>query len=408
MVNRVVYARSVHDEAEINAVMEVLRSGPFGLKIGENVAEMERRVAELYGKRLGLMCNSGSSAIYLAVELLDLPKGSEVITSPLTFSTDVAPLVRAGLVPVFVDVEPDTYNADASKIEELITDRTRAILLPNLAGNAPDWDAIRDIADRHGLQVIEDSCDALGATLRGTPTGARSDITVTSFAMSHIITCAGNGGMVCLDDEQLRDRALMLRRWGRRSEPHLYGSAGTGRVFREDLDGVAYDNDFIFDVLPWNFEPSELGAAFGLQQLEKLAYNYQRRQEIFTAFSQAFGAYPELFAIPRQLAEFSTAWLCYPVRVKPEAGFSRSDLQEFMETASIDTRTVWSGNVTRHPMMAGVDYRQPAGGLPHADEIFQHGMSLGMSHGTTDDELDHVVSTIHKFAAQHTPASNRG
>jgi len=127
MYKRVVYARSVHDEKEINAVLEVLNGGPLALKIGKNVAEMERRVAELYGKRLGLMCNSGSSAIYLALELLDLPKGSEIITSPLTFSTDVSPIVRGGWVPVFVDVAPNTYNVDVDKIEEMITDKTSTL-----------------------------------------------------------------------------------------------------------------------------------------------------------------------------------------------------------------------------------------------------------------------------------------
>ncbi|MDH6281644.1 DegT/DnrJ/EryC1/StrS family aminotransferase [Prescottella agglutinans] len=405
-MTRVVYARSVHDDAEIDACLEVLRGGPFALKIGKNVAEMERRVADLYGKKLGLMCNSGSSALYLALELLDLPKGSEVITSPLTFSTDVSPIVRGGWVPVFVDVEPDTYNVDVTKIEELITEKTGAILVPNLAGNAPDWDAIREIADRHGLKVIEDSCDCIGTTLRGTKTGSRSDITVTSFAMAHIITCAGQGGMVCLDDEKLRDKGLMLRRWGRRSEPHLFGSENTGRVFREDLDGVAYDNDFIFDVLPWNFEPSELGAAFGLVQLSKLDANYKRRAQIFEAFSAAFGAYPSLFRLPKQLEGFHTAWLCYPVTVREDAGFARSDLQESLEGAGIDTRTVWSGNVTRHPMMRYVEYRVPEGGLPNADEVFERGMSLGMSHGMSDEELDHVVASIHAFASRFaTPQS---
>ncbi|GAB2659954.1 lipopolysaccharide biosynthesis protein RfbH [Prescottella soli] len=405
-MTRVVYARSVHDDAEIDACLEVLRGGPFALKIGKNVAEMERRVADLYGKKLGLMCNSGSSALYLALELLDLPKGAEVITSPLTFSTDVSPIVRGGWIPVFVDVEPDTYNVDVTKIEELITEKTGAILVPNLAGNAPDWDAVREIADRHGLKVIEDSCDCIGTTLRGTKTGSRSDITVTSFAMAHIITCAGNGGMVCLDDEKLRDKGLMLRRWGRRSEPHLFGSAGEGRVFREDLDGVAYDNDFIFDVLPWNFEPSELGAAFGLVQLGKLDGNYKRRAQIFEAFSAAFGAYPSLFRLPRQLEGFHTAWLCYPVTVREDAGFARSDLQESLEGAGIDTRTVWSGNVTRHPMMRNVEYRVPEGGLPNADEVFARGMSLGMSHGMSDEELDHVVASIHAFASRFaTPQS---
>lgn len=404
-MTRVVYARSVHDEAEINACLEVLRGGPYALKIGKNVAEMERRVADMYGKKLGLMCNSGSSALYLALELLDLPAGSEVITSPLTFSTDVSPIVRGGWVPVFVDIEPDTYNADPAAIEALVTEKTKAILLPNLAGNAPDWDAVRAVADRHGLAVIEDSCDCIGTTLRGTKTGSRSDITVTSFAMSHIITCAGNGGMVCLDDEKLRDKGLMLRRWGRRSEPHLFGSAGTGRVFREELDGVAYDNDFIFDVLPWNFEPSELGAAFGLVQLSKLDQNYRRRAEIFDAFNGAFGAYPSLFRLPRQNPDFHTAWLCYPVTIRADAGFERADLQAHLEGAGIDTRTVWSGNVTRHPMMRGVRYRVPESGLPNADEVFARGMSLGMSHGMSAEELGHVVAEVHAFAGRYAPAA---
>src|SRR5579875_418931 len=253
------YARATHGEEEIAAVLEVLRSGHQGLRIGRNVKEMETRVPALCGKRLGVMCNSGSSALYLAVELLELEPGSEVITSPLTFSTDVAPIVRAGLIPVFVDVAPNTFNVDVDAIEEMVGEHTRAILIPNLAGNAADWDVIRSIADRHGLKVIEDTCDALGATLHGTPTGARADISATSFAMAHIITCGGTGGMVMVDDETSRDKALLLRRWGRRSEPNLFGTNAVGRVFRENLDGVAYDNDFIFDVLPWNFEPSELG-----------------------------------------------------------------------------------------------------------------------------------------------------
>lgn len=397
---RITYARAVHGDDEIEAVLEVLRSGHQGLRIGRNVFAMESRVAELNGKAFGVMCNSGSSALYLAVELLDLPPGSEVITSPLTFSTDVAPIVRAGCVPVFVDVEPGTYNVDAAKIEAMVTDRTRAILLPNLAGNAPDWDAVRRIADRHGLQVIEDSCDALGATLRGTPTGTRADITVTSFAMAHIITCAGTGGMVMVDDERLREKALLLRRWGRRSEPNLFGSSGTGRVFREDLDGVDYDNDFIFDVLPWNFEPSELGAAYGLRQLDKLAANYKRRKEIFAAYTAAYGAYPQLFVPARETDGLDTAWLCYPVLVHEQAPFSRSDLQEAIEADGIDTRTVWSGNVTRHPMMAGVNYRQPADGLPVADAVFERGMTLGMSHGLEDAEVARITDSIHRFAAR--------
>jgi CDP-6-deoxy-D-xylo-4-hexulose-3-dehydrase len=397
-LERITYARATHGEDEIAAVNAVLRGGHQGLRIGKNVAELERRVPELSGKKRGAMCNSGSSALYLAVELLDLEPGSEVITSPLTFSTDVAPIVRAGLVPVFVDVAPNTFNTDANKLEELVTDRTRAILLPNLAGNAPDWDIVRDVADRHGLKVIEDTCDALGATLRGTPTGARADLSCTSFSMAHIITCAGTGGMVMMQTDELRDKALLLRRWGRRSEPNLFGTSGSGRVFREQLDGVDYDNDFIFDVLPWNFEPSELGAAYGVVQLNKLEANYKRRKEIFTAYTDAYSEFPEFFTPPKELDGLDTAWLCYPVMVNEGAPFSRSDLQEAIEGMGIDTRTVWSGNITRHPMMAGVTHRLPEDGLPEADAVFARGMTLGMSHGLDDSEVERIADAIRTFA----------
>jgi CDP-6-deoxy-D-xylo-4-hexulose-3-dehydrase len=398
-IDRVLYAQAAHGEGEVEAVLAVLNGGPQALRIGQNVAEMERQVAALFGKSQGLMCNSGSSAIFLAFALLDLPAGSEVITSPLTFSTDISAIVKSNLTPVFVDVERDTFNADVSRIEELITDRTRVIFLPNLAGNAPDWDAVRAIADRHDLIVVEDSCDALGATINGTPTGARADISVTSFAMSHIITCAGNGGMVLLNDEILRDTGLMLRRWGRRSEPHLFGSqaARTGRVFREDLDGIPYDNDFIFDVLPWNFEPSELGAAYGLVQLKNLAHNYERRQKNFSVYTEFLQQHLDVFTPPRQLAGLETAWLCYPFTINPGSGFDRPQLQEHLETVGIDTRTVWSGNITRHPMMNGVTYRQPEDGLPNADFVMSNGMILPCSHGLSDEELDYVCEQLGRF-----------
>jgi CDP-4-dehydro-6-deoxyglucose reductase, E1 len=398
-VDRVIYSQAQHGEEEIAAVLSVLRGGPQSLRIGPNVLEMERRIAPLFAKSMGLMCNSGSSAILLAFALLDFPRGSEVITAPLTFSTDVSSLVHLGLVPVFVDVEPDTFNADAAGIEELITERTRAIFLPNLAGNTPDWDAVRAIADRHGLVVVEDSCDALGATLHGTPTGARSDISVTSFAMSHIITCAGNGGMVLMDDEALRDRGLMVRRWGRRSEPHLYGSqaAHTGRVFREDLDGVPYDNDFIFDVLCWNLEPSELGAAYGLVQLGRLDEFIKRRRRNYEVYSAYLAEHPEYFVPPRQQPGLETAWLCYPLLVAEGAPFARADLQEYLESENIDTRTVWSGNITRHPMMDGVEHRVPPGGLPGADRVMRTAMLLPCSHGLTDEHLEYVCERLDRF-----------
>lgn len=396
MDERVYYAASVHDEAEIQAVVDVLRD-PRGLWVGRRVNAMERAVAELFGKGRGLMVNSGSSALYLAVELARLPAGSEVVTPAVTFSTDVAPLIRAGLVPAFVDVDGDTYNVDVDGIETMVSDRTSAILVPNLIGNVPDWDRIRQIADAHSLVVIEDSCDALGPLLRGRPTGERSDLTVTSFASSHIITCAGGGGMVMMDDEDLRDRGLLLRRWGRRSELQFFGSRRRERDFWEDLDGIRYDNQFIFDEVAWNFEPSELGAAFGLEQLKKLPENRARRQRNFDLYTAFFTEHADRLAPPRQPEEVETAWLCYPLTIAPGAGFERAQLQQYLDRSGIDTRTVWTGNVARQPMLAGQPFRVPETGLPRADRIMESGVVLPCNHGMDDSHVGFVLDTVRRF-----------
>jgi CDP-4-dehydro-6-deoxyglucose reductase, E1 len=396
---RVLYATAVYDQDEINAVLEVMNGEADSLRIGRNVAQMENQVSALFGKQSGVMVNSGSAALFLAIELLDLPPGSEIITSPLTFSTDLSPLVRSGLVPAFVDVELDTYNVDVTKIEQMVSENTRAILIPNLAGNCPDWDAIRAIAVRHSLVVIEDSCDAIGPKLRGTPTGTRSDISVTSFSLSHIITAAGQGGMVMLDDEALRDRCLTLRGWGRRSEPVIYGSRRKERNFWGDLDGIRYDNLFIFDEAGWNFLPSEMSAAFGVQQVKKLPHNYARRQRTFTRYTEFFNRYPQYFIPPRQTAELDTAWLTYCFQVHPQAGFGRSDLQAFLEPHGIDTRTVWTGNAARQPFMKNAAFRVPEAGLPNADRVMEYGMLVSCSQALTDDDVDYVTERIADFLA---------
>ena len=396
-MKRIEYSGSVHDDEEIDAVVAVLRAGPSGLRIGKNVKEMERVVAASFAKKRGIMVNSGSSALYLAVELLGLAPGDEVLTAAVTFSTDVAPLVRAGLVPVFIDVEYDTYQIDVDAIEAAIGPRTRAILAPNLIGNCPDWDRIRDIADRHQLMVIEDSCDCLGATLRGTPTGARSDISVTSFALSHIITAGGTGGMVCVDDEALADKALLLRRWGRRSEVKFFGSQKADKRFFSVIDGLEYDDLFIFDEVGWNFEPSEMSAAFGVVQMRKLPINLARRKRNFELLSKHFSNYPEVFVLPRITTDIETGWHMFPIMIKPESGVRRSLFQQHMEAAGIDTRMVWTGNVTRQPAFKDVPHRVGPGGLANADRVMETGLILPCNHAIDDEGIEYICHTVDEF-----------
>jgi CDP-4-dehydro-6-deoxyglucose reductase, E1 len=399
---RIDYAGSVHDQREIEAVVKVLQAGPTALRIGKNVKAMEARIAALCGKHRGVMCNSGSSALYLAVEVLDLEPGDEIVTSAVTFSTDVAPMVRKGIVPAFVDVTPDTFQIDVDGIEEMIGARTKAILAPNLIGNAPDWDRIRAIADRHALRVIEDSCDALGITLRGAPTGTRADISLTSFALSHIITAAGTGGMVCFEDDALADKALLLRRWGRRSEVQLFGSKkGIDTRFFSTIDGdLEYDNLFIFDEVGWNFEPSELSAAFGLVQLDKLPENLARRQRSFELTSSYFARWPRLFTLPRLTDGVETGWHMFPAIINPDSGIRRSELQQWMEHHGVDTRMIWTGNVTRQPAFRDQPHRQPAAGLPNADRVMEWGIVLPNSHALTDDDSRYIGDCLEGFLTQ--------
>jgi CDP-6-deoxy-D-xylo-4-hexulose-3-dehydrase len=382
---------AVHDEREIDAVVEVLRTTK--LLLGERTAELERRVAELLAKRHGVMVNSGSSALRLAIDLLGLERGDEILTPVLTFATDIAPMVHSGIVPVFVDVTPDTYQIDAGAIEEVIGPRTKAILAPNLVGNLPDWDAIRGVADRHGLQVVEDSCDVLGARLHGRRTGERADISVTSFARGHAITAAGGGGLVGVDDDELLDRCLMLRRWGRRSETYEFGSRRGERVRYLPLaDGTPYDMVFAFDLPGYNFEPLELAAAYGLVQLDKLDHFNAVRQDHWNRVDGFFAEHPQAGERPRTTPGAQTTWMRYPF-VLPD-GADRTEVQRALERRGVSALMVWTGNILRQPGFAGIEHRAAPGGFPNADRIMDRAISVPTHHAMSSDDLGYVLEVL--------------
>ncbi len=383
---------AVHDEREIEAVVAVLRSST--LDIGENVFEFERRTASLLSKQHGIMVNSGSSALRIAVDLLQLERGDEIITSPLTFSTDIATMVQSGLVPVFVDITPDTYQIDHTKIEAMIGPRTKAILTPNLCGNCPDWDAIRAIADTHGLKVVEDSCDVLDSWQRGERTGARADIAVTSFARSHAMTAGGAGGLVGVDDPELFDLGLELRRWGRRSEPYLYGSRkGLQDRFGYLADGTPYDMIFTFDSIGYNFEPTEISAAYGLVQLDKLAGFNQQRRDNWRRLDD-FLATRDGVTRGRTTPETDTTWMRFCFTIDDDLGIDRSEVQERLEERGVATRMVWTGNILRQPGFAGIEHRAPEGGLPNCDHIMDNALSLPVHHGLNADHMGYMCEQL--------------
>lgn len=394
---RVPYGQTVHGEEEIAAIVSVLRSST---QMGARVREMEGRVAALFAKQHGIMVNSGSSANHLAVEVLALPAGSEVITPVLTFATTVAPLVRAGLVPVFVDVESDTFNIDTAQIEAAIGPKTRGLMIPSLIGNLPDWDHIATVARAHDLRVIEDSADTLGATLRGSSTGGRSDISTTSFYGSHVINCAGNGGMLCVNEDSWAAEARLLRSWGRSSSLFVDSEAIEKR-FAIEIGGIPYDAKFVFERIGYNFEPSELGAAFGLVQLEKLASNIRARQRNFARQLDFFARHDEWFILPRQIEASDTGWLAFPLIVRDDAPFKRRDLQIFFESRNIQTRTVFTGNILRQPGFASISCRRVGKNYPNADRVMRGGMLVACHHGLTELQLEYVHDTFDDFARRY-------
>lgn len=390
---RVPYGMTVHGEEEISAVIDVLRSST---QMGKHVYEMESKVAGLFAKQHGIMLNSGTSANYLAIEIANLPKGSEVITPALTFSTTIAPLVKNNLVPAFVDVEPDTFNIDVNQIENLITDKTKAIMVPNLIGNLPEWKKIREIADHYNLLVIEDSADTLGATIHGRSTGCYSDISTTSFYGSHIINCAGNGGMLCVNEKVLAEQAKLLRSWGRSSSLFVESEAIENR-FNTQVDGVDYDAKFIFTALGYNLEPSEMGAAFGLVQLAKLESFIELRQVNFKHHQLFFQSFQDWFILPKERPQCRTAWLAYPLIIKDTAPFKRRELQIYLEKNGIQTRTIFTGNILRQPGFNHIERKESAHGYPNADLAMRGGILIGCHQGLTSAMMDHIHQSFYRF-----------
>ena len=387
---RVPYGMAVHNNEEIKAVTKTLQSST---QMGKNVYLFEKKVSKLFEKKYGLMVNSGSSALFLTFASINFPKGSEVITPVLTFATTVAAMVQNDLIPVFIDVKKTTFCIDENNIEEMISKKTKAICIPNLIGNIPNWIIIKKIAKKYNLLIIEDSADALGSKIRNKSTGLYSDISITSFYGSHIINCAGNGGMVCFNNIKYYNKAKLLRSWGRNSSL-FKDSEKIDNRFNIKINNIDYDAKFIFSEIGYNFEPSEIGASYGLIQLKKLKKNINLRQKYFKNHQIYFKKFSKLFILPTQEKYVSTGWLAYPLILKNNSKLSRKQIQIYLEKKNIQTRVVFTGNILRQPGFKSIKCRKTKKGYTNADNVMKNGFLIAVHHGLTKKMTKHLYKSF--------------
>lgn len=368
-----------YGEEEIQEVVQCLRDG--WLAPGPRTEEFERRVAELFGKRYGVMVNSGSSANLLGLAALGLEPGDEVVTPACTFATVVAPLEQLRLKPVFVDVERGRYVPTVEAVLAAITPRTKCIMLPNLVGSKPDWAELRRRV-RKGIWLFEDSCD----TITHTP---ETDVSAISFYASHIITAGGLGGCIMFNDAAMKGKVLTLRDWGRVGN----NSEDVSERFAHSVDGIEYDFKFLYSEAGYNMKACEMNAAFGLAQLRKLDRFLAIRRHNVNRYVEQLRAANTQYVLPARHAEMD--WLALPLMHPDRKGVLR-----FLESNDVQIRVCFCGNITRHPA-----YRHYLQAFPESDRIMAEGFLVGAHHGLTDADVDRVCRLLIQHDRDFTAAT---
>ena len=395
-MKKIFYAKAVYGQKEINAAINVLKNKPLSLMDGENVKKLESIVAKIFGKKFALMVNSGSSANLLALASLNLKRGSEIITPTLTFSTTIAPIYQLGCIPKFIDVEKNKYVANLDQIKKAINNKTKAIFIPNLLGNIPDWSKIKNFCKNKKIFLIEDSADTIGYKINEKTTGSLSDVVTTSFYASHIVTGAGFGGMVCFNNKKLYEKAKLLRAWGRSSALYNENENIKDRFNKEKLN-FSYDKKYIFLEFGYNFIPSEISAAFAIEQIKKLEKNFLKRNKNFAILSTFLKKYSKFIELPKQEINVKTCWLAYPFIIKPNKFFKRNELQIYLEKNNIQTRVIFSGNILKQPLMKNKKYLKTKDCDIESEYIMNNGILIGCHHGMGLNEIKFICNKIDQF-----------
>ena len=401
------YAGRVFDADEYVSLVDAALDG--WITAGKYSEEFEYQFSKYLGVYSSMIVNSGSSANLIAMSSLTssslgkdrLMPGEEVITVAAGFPTTVNPIVQNGAVPVFVDVQEDTYNINIDEIKDAISEKTKAIMVAHTLGNPFDVDSILRIAKDNNLYLVEDNCDALGSTYKGRMTGTFGDFSTVSFYPAHHITM-GEGGAVNTNNPNLARIARSFRDWGRDCYCETGASDSCGMRFTQKFGELplGYDHKYVYSHIGYNLKATDLQAAVGVAQLKKLGTFIDLRKKNFKSLYNRIRQYEDYFILPKSLPGTEPSWFAFPLTVRKDSGFTRREIVESLERNKIMTRTIFAGNLTKHPAYIGVNKRI-ASSLEITDNIMNQSFFIGVYPGINEEMLEYIGYTFDEIMRKH-------
>ncbi len=402
-ISQIPVSGKVFDESELTNLVD--SSLDFWLTSGRFSQEFEEEFAKVMGVKHAMLCNSGSSANLLAVSALKsdrlgeraLVDGDEVITMAAGFPTTVNPIIQNRLIPVFIDCELGTYDATAENIQAAVSPKTRAIVMAHALGNPFNLDAVMSIAKENNLFVIEDSCDAVGATYDGMPVGSFGDLSTASFYPAHHVTM-GEGGCVQAKTASMRKIVESLRDWGRDCWCPTGHDDTCGRRFDWQLGSLpyGYDHKYTYSHIGYNLKLTDMQAAVGVAQLKKLPEFIAARRKNFNRLFEGLKKYEEFFILPQTTPKSEPSWFGFLLTVRPGAPFTRFEIVQHLESRRVATRQLFGGNLLAQPAYQNIEHRI-SGDLTNTEIVSTNTFWIGVYPGLTDEMIDFMIVTIHEF-----------
>ena len=397
------YAGRVYDDKEMISLVDSALD--FWLTAGRYAQEFEEVLANFLGLKYCLLTNSGSSANLLAISALTSPKlgerrlkpGDEVITTACGFPTTVNPIIQNNLVPVFIDVDLGTYNIQVEKLEEAVTEKTKAIFIPHTLGNPAELDKIMKTVKKYELWFIEDNCDSLGSKYNGKYTGTFGHISTCSFYPAHHITM-GEGGAVLTNDSLLNKIIASFRDWGRDCwcEPGHDNTCGKRFGWQLGKLPFGYDHKYIYSHIGYNLKVTDMQAAIGVEQLKKVPGFIEKRKENFRMLYDELRKYEKYFVLPVATENSEPSWFGFPILVREDAPFTRAEIVNYLEENKIATRMLFGGNLTKQPAYENIKYKI-IGSLENTDLVMNNLFWIGVYPGLTGEMVKYMIVKIVEF-----------